>query len=183
MLTSAMETGRYRRESRGRTVLSSNCHQAAGWPPHHAAMLACDSPAGGAFMPHPIPETIVVVTDPLEGDALPRWEMLIRDAAALHPERLVIDLRESPRIDPAAVVLLLQVHREVVCAGGELTLRAPAPDVREMLRVTRADQVLEIDAVAGGPGWACPTPRPHRPDPTIPPGQRRTVLLTERARG
>ncbi|HET6530081.1 MAG TPA: STAS domain-containing protein [Actinoplanes sp.] len=134
-------------------------------------------------MQHPIPETIVVVTEPLEGEALPRWEPLIRDAAALHPGRLVIDLRESPRIDPAAVVLLLQVHREVICAGGDLRLRAPAPAVREMLSVSRADQVLEIDEVVERLRLACRTARRHRSAPATPPGQRRTPLRTERARG
>lgn len=108
-------------------------------------------------MQHPIPETIVVVTDPLEGDALRRWEPLIREAAGLHPGRLVIDLRESSRIDPAAVVLLLQVHRELIRAGGELRLRSPAPDVCEMLSVSRADQVLEVDEAVDGPRLTCRT--------------------------
>ena len=133
-------------------------------------------------MQRPIPETTVVVTDPLEGEALRRWEPLIREAAALHPGRLVIDLRESPRIDPAAVVLLLQVHRELIRADRELRLRAPAPGVREMLSVSRADQVLEIDEAVDGPRLACRTTRRHRADPATPPGRRWTALVTEQAR-
>ena len=95
--------------------------------------------------PHTIPETTVVVTEPLEGGAVERWGRLIRDAAALRPERLVVDLRHSPGIDASAIVLLLQVHREMVCADGALRLRGAPAGVRRMLSLARVDRVLDVE--------------------------------------
>jgi anti-anti-sigma factor len=94
---------------------------------------------------HAIPETTVVVSGAMEGSAVDRWRRLITDAMALQPARLVIDLRDSPRIDAAAIVLLLQVHRTMVCADGQLVLRAPVPPVRRMLQLARIDHVLDFE--------------------------------------
>ncbi len=94
---------------------------------------------------HMIPETTVVVTEPLEGNAVERWGRLIRDAVALRPERLVVDLQGSPSIDASAIVLLLQVHREMVRADGGLRLRGAAARVRRMLSLARVDQVLDVE--------------------------------------
>ena len=92
-----------------------------------------------------VAETTVVVGEALEGPAVDRWRRLITDAAALRPHQLVIDLRNAPSIDAAAIVLLLQIHRQMVCADGRLILRAPTARVRTMLRLARVDQVLEVE--------------------------------------
>ena len=94
---------------------------------------------------HTIPETTVVVTEPLEGSAVDRWARLIRDAAALRPDRLVVDLQGSPSIDASAIVVLLQVHRDMVRADGRLQLRGAAARVRRMLSLARVDQVLDVE--------------------------------------
>jgi anti-anti-sigma factor len=94
---------------------------------------------------HLVPETTVVVSGPLEGSAVDRWRRLIADAMALQPARLVIDLRDSSRIDAAAIVLLLQAHRTMVCADGQLVLRAPVAEVRRMLQLARIDHVLDFE--------------------------------------
>ena len=99
---------------------------------------------------HVIPETVVVVTEALDRAAVERWRHLIEDAGALAPERLVVDLQRVPWIDAAAIVLLLQVHRTMVCADGRLILRSPAPRVRQMLRLARVDQVLEVEEQENG---------------------------------
>ena len=97
---------------------------------------------------HTIPETTVVVTEALDGDAVERWGRLIGEAVALRPGRLTVDLRHSPHIDAAAIVMLLQTHRAMVCADGRLTLRDPADRVRRMLGLARVDQVLEVEESA-----------------------------------
>jgi anti-anti-sigma factor len=94
---------------------------------------------------HAIPETVVVVTEALEGAAVERWRRLLADVIALAPGRLVIDLRQAPRIDAAAIVLLLQIHRTMLRADGRLVLRAPPDTVRRMLSLGRVDHVLELD--------------------------------------
>jgi anti-anti-sigma factor len=94
---------------------------------------------------HTIREATVVVTEALDGEAVERWRDRFTEAAARRPERLVVDLRHSPRIDAAAIVLLLQLHREMLRADGQLTLRAPVERVRRMLGLARVDHVLEVE--------------------------------------
>ncbi|GAA0805671.1 STAS domain-containing protein [Spirilliplanes yamanashiensis] len=91
------------------------------------------------------PELVVVVSGPFGGPEVPRWGRVITEAADLAPARLVVDLADSPSIDAEAIVLLLQVHRRMVCADGRLTLRAPVPRVRRMLGLARVDHVLEVE--------------------------------------
>jgi anti-anti-sigma factor len=93
---------------------------------------------------HVIAETTVVVQEDLEGSAADPWRRLIADAAALQPARLVVDLRQARNMDAATLVFLLQVHRQMVRADGQLVLRSPSERVLHLLDVTRADQVLDI---------------------------------------
>ena len=101
---------------------------------------------------HTIPETTVVVTESLEGTAVPRWGDTIAAAVGLEPALLVIDLHNSPGIDASAVVMLLQTHRSMVCADGRLLVRGASPRVRRMLSLARVDRVLDVeDHAAGAP--------------------------------
>lgn len=93
-----------------------------------------------------IPETVVIVTEPLEGPSVERWARLIADAVSLRPASLIIDLRACPLVDAAALAVLLWAHRTTVSQGGRLTLRAPRDKVRRTLRLARLDQVFEVDA-------------------------------------
>jgi anti-anti-sigma factor len=96
-------------------------------------------------MPH-IPETVVIVSEALEGAAVERWDRLIADAVALHPDSLVVDLRACPLVDAAALAVLLWAHRSMVAGGGRLTLRAPRDRVRRTLRLARLTHVFEVEA-------------------------------------
>lgn len=87
----------------------------------------------------------MVVTEALAGATVDRWHAQFRDAAAGRPARLILDLRHSPWIDAAAIVMLLQVHRELIRADARLTLRAPVARVRRMLGLARVDHVLEVE--------------------------------------
>ena len=98
-----------------------------------------------------IPEVVVAVTGPLDGPAIDRWRRLIDDAVALHPARLVVDLSGSHHIDAAAIVLLLQVHRQLICADAQLVLRAPVPRVCRMLRLAHVDRVFDIETAPAEP--------------------------------
>ncbi|WP_212988937.1 STAS domain-containing protein [Actinoplanes auranticolor] len=94
---------------------------------------------------HARQETTVVVTEALAGATVERWQSRLRDAAAGRPARLIVDLRHSPRMDAAAIVLLLQLHRELIRADARLTLRAPVAQVRRMPGPARVDHVLEVE--------------------------------------
>lgn len=94
---------------------------------------------------HPRREATIVVTEALDGPAVDHWRALLTAAAARRPDRLVVDLRHSPRINAAAIVVLLQLHRELIRADGKLTLLAPVERVRRMLGLARVDHVLEVE--------------------------------------
>ncbi|MEV6846409.1 STAS domain-containing protein [Actinoplanes sp. NPDC051411] len=93
-----------------------------------------------------IPETVVIVTEALEGASVERWGRLIADAVALRPASLIIDLRRCPLVDAGAIAVLLWAHRTTLADGGRLTLRSPRDKVRRTLRLARLDQVFEVDA-------------------------------------
>jgi anti-anti-sigma factor len=99
-------------------------------------------------------ETLFVVTEALEGPAVERWGRLLDEAAVRRPERLVLDLRHSPRIDAAAIDLLLRVHRRVLGFGGRLVLRAPGKRVRRVLALARVEQVLDVEDARPDPALA-----------------------------
>ena len=93
-----------------------------------------------------IPETVVIVTEALEGPSVERWGRLIADAVALRPATLIIDLRACPLVDAAALAVLLWAHRTTLANGGRLTLRAPRDKVRRTLRLARLTHVFEVEA-------------------------------------
>jgi anti-anti-sigma factor len=92
-----------------------------------------------------VPEAVVVVTGPFEGAAVEKWRNLITEAVALQAQRLVVDLTRSTTLDAAAIVVLLGAHREIVCAGGRLTLRGPSGRARRVLRLARVERVFDIE--------------------------------------
>jgi anti-anti-sigma factor len=88
---------------------------------------------------------LFVVTEALDGPAVERWSRLLDDATARRPKRLTVDLSRSPRIDAAAIEMLLRVHRALLTCGGTLALRAPGDRVRRTLALARVDQVLQVE--------------------------------------
>lgn len=90
-------------------------------------------------------EAVVLVTESLVDDAVRRWAQLVGDAADMRPVSLVVDLRGAECIDEDAVVMLLQAHRRMTIEGGQLLLRGPNVQVREMLGHGRVDRVLDIE--------------------------------------
>jgi anti-anti-sigma factor len=95
---------------------------------------------------------LFVVTEALEGVAVERWGRQLSEAAARRPDRLVLDLRRCPRVDAAAIELLLRVHGRLLRSGGRLILGTPGDRVRRTLTLARVDQVLEVDDACPGSG-------------------------------
>lgn len=94
------------------------------------------------------PEIVVIVTEALEGPAVPRWGSLLAEAAEVRPLRVVVDLTHCPSLDAAAVVHLLQAHRTLMRMDGRLLLRRPPEKVLRILRLARVDHVLEVESLA-----------------------------------
>jgi anti-anti-sigma factor len=90
-------------------------------------------------------EIVVQVTQPLDGDAVETWSAELAAAADQRPARLIVDLTACPRIDAAAIVVLLRTHGRLLRAHGTLLLRHPSARIRRTLRLARVDQVLEVE--------------------------------------
>ncbi|MDR7276260.1 anti-anti-sigma factor [Catenuloplanes atrovinosus] len=77
---------------------------------------------------------------------LPAVRLLIEQALARRPARLVLDLAECPTIDASGIELLLSTHRRLWRSEGRLALRRPTARVLRLLEISHATKVLEIDA-------------------------------------
>jgi anti-anti-sigma factor len=99
-----------------------------------------------------IPVVEVIVREELDLTAVPRLNATLAQALEWHPTELVVDLAECPRINAAAIGVLLDAHRQAHVSGGRLTLRAPSDPVRRNLRLARADRVLRVAPVDGTAG-------------------------------
>ena len=58
---------------------------------------------------------------------------------------VVLDLREISFVDSRGLGLLLVTSRQLVDSGASLLLRAPSPSVRQLLELSRLDDVLPIE--------------------------------------
>ena len=94
------------------------------------------------------PEIVIVVTEALDGPAVPRWGSLLAEAVEVNPLQVVVDLTHCPSLDAAAVVHLLQAHRTLMRADGRLLLRRPPDKVRRILKLARVDHVLTVEQLA-----------------------------------
>jgi anti-anti-sigma factor len=104
-----------------------------------------------------VPVIEVIVTEELDDQSLPRLDARLAEALELRPAQLVVDLAACPRMDAAAIGLLVEVHRRIRRAGGQLTLRSPSPRLRRNLELARADRVLHVTTADQFDG---PAPQP-----------------------
>jgi anti-anti-sigma factor len=58
--------------------------------------------------------------------------------------QLVVDFRDVQAISSAALGRLINIKKKVAAVRGKLRLRGIDPDLREVFRITRLDQVIEI---------------------------------------
>ncbi|GAA4249874.1 STAS domain-containing protein [Dactylosporangium darangshiense] len=87
----------------------------------------------------------IVITEELDATSVPRFTLLLNEAADLRPAVLVVDLAQCPFVDAAAIGMLLDVHRRLFAAGGRLTLRSPGPRITRTLQLARVENVLHVE--------------------------------------
>ena len=73
-------------------------------------------------------------------------ETLVESIAAPRPARIVLDLTGVPFIDSAGIGVLIGCHGKTLTGGGHLRLAGAADRVLHVLRVTKVDAVLRLDA-------------------------------------
>jgi len=94
--------------------------------------------------PVSVPVLEIYLTDRLDRASLAPVQAALDTAVRLRPDRLVVDMAGCVGIDAAGVALLLDVHRQLLRVGAGLTLRAPSPRLRRILRISRVEQVLHM---------------------------------------
>ncbi|MGC4897080.1 STAS domain-containing protein [Micromonospora sp. DT31] len=81
-----------------------------------------------------VPHVRVDITDELALTGLPEVAHVLDRVLALRPRELTIDLSACRQVDPAAIALLLDVHRRLARRNATLTLSNPHPRIRSILR-------------------------------------------------
>jgi anti-anti-sigma factor len=99
--------------------------------------------------PVSVPVVEIYLTDRLDLTCLAPVQAALDAAVRLHPDRLVVDMARCVGIDAAGVALLLDVHRQLLRVGAGLTLRAPTPRLRRILRISRVEHVLHVVSEEG----------------------------------
>jgi len=94
--------------------------------------------------PVSVPVVEVYLTDRLDLTCLAPVQAALEMAVRLRPDRLVVDMAGCVGLDAAGVALLLDVHRQLLRVGAHLTLRAPSPRLRRIMRIARVEQVLHV---------------------------------------
>ena len=102
-----------------------------------------------ATLPSPpesaVPHVRVDITDELDLAGLPEVAHVLDRILALRPRELTIDLAGCRHVDPAAVALLLDVHRRLARQDGRLTLSNPHPRIRRILETSGLGAVPVVD--------------------------------------
>jgi anti-anti-sigma factor len=101
----------------------------------------------------------MAITEGLDRSTVPQIGTRLDEVLALRPTQLVIDLKDCPFVDAAAIGLLLDAHRRLWLMDGLLSLRAPTPRLRRILQAARVDHVLHILPDTEPP--AAPSTPPH----------------------
>jgi anti-anti-sigma factor len=98
----------------------------------------------------------VVVVGELTRSVLPQWRTAIERVLETRPSRLVVDLSQARTIDTDGIIVLLNAHRRLVNAGGQLVVRSPGERIRRLFGLARVGGVLTIEAGPQGASTADP---------------------------
>jgi anti-sigma B factor antagonist len=101
-------------------------------------------------------EALVVVVGELTRSVLPQWRTAIERVLETRPSRLVVDLSQARTIDTDGIIVLLNAHRRLVNAGGQLVVRSPGERIRRLFGLARVGGVLTIEAGPQGASTADP---------------------------
>jgi len=61
-------------------------------------------------------------------------------------KNMILDLSGVTFMDSAGIGLIIGRKSRVSLVGGRLSLRNPNPDIRKLLRVSRMEELIELDA-------------------------------------
>lgn len=71
-------------------------------------------------------------------------QRVIEALAAVAAQAVIVDLSHVGFLDSSGIRALVIGHRASRAAGGSLALRAPSPEVSQVLELTRTNEVIRI---------------------------------------
>jgi anti-anti-sigma factor len=91
----------------------------------------------------------VLVEYDLDISALPRLRDQLEDALRLRPDRLVLDLSRCGHVDAQAIVVLLDVHKQLYATGGRLVIRRASAAALRLLSLAGMRDVFAYEPPMG----------------------------------
>ncbi|MGI5149343.1 STAS domain-containing protein [Plantactinospora sp. CA-294935] len=88
----------------------------------------------------------LAVTGRLDHTAVPQVGVMFDAALQRGPDRIVLDVARCDYVDPAGIVLLLDLHRRSRHAGGTLELRGPSARLCRLFEIARVHHVLRVES-------------------------------------
>jgi anti-anti-sigma factor len=74
------------------------------------------------------------------------FEWTVEELVKNGKTRIVVDLTEVPFVDSAGIGILVGCHGKVSTAGGHFRLAGVAERVMNVLRITKVDSIIRMDA-------------------------------------
>lgn len=74
------------------------------------------------------------------------FEWTVEELIKNQARHIIIDLTEISFVDSAGIGILVGCHGKVASAGGQLRLAGAAERVLNVLRITKVDTILNLDA-------------------------------------
>ena len=87
----------------------------------------------------------LVVAEDVDDCSAARLRDRLEDALRMRPVRLVVDLSRCTSFDVSGLRVLLEMHCEVMRAGGRLVLRGPAVRVVQVIELSGLQGVFTIE--------------------------------------
>lgn len=74
------------------------------------------------------------------------FEKAVEQLASDGQNRIVVDLREVSFVDSAGIGILVGCHGKVTASGGKFRVAGAGSRVMNVLRITKVDSLLRVDA-------------------------------------
>jgi anti-anti-sigma factor len=87
----------------------------------------------------------ITVSGELDLSTAPLLTELVERVAADHPDQVIIDMANVTFFCAAGLNALIQAHKTITGAGGQLVLRAPSPQTKRILTITGDDRLFQPD--------------------------------------
>lgn len=91
-------------------------------------------------------DCLVGVKGAVDSCSAPELEAVLTELDPPGCKRVILDLAECSLLASAGLSILIQTHKRLAKAHGQLVLRRPSATIRKVLDITQMSNVLAIEA-------------------------------------